>query len=303
MFNYTLQDFNKDVEILADKIRSAKKIYKSVFPVPQGGVPLGMALFIKLGLPLVDKPRKGVLVVDDLIDSGTTRMKYAKNDFACIHVKKHVHVKVTTCTYAVHESIDDWVVYWWEGSAQKSIEDVVTRTIEFIGDNPNREGVIETPSRVVRAWTELFEGYKQKPEQVCKTFDGDQIGGLVYLKNVEFYSFCEHHMLPFYGVAHIGYIPNGRVIGASKLARILDIYARRLQIQERIGEQVTNALMEYLKPIGAACVIEAKHLCIACRGVRKQHSILGYSSFKGVFLENTHDGVAARNEFLSLIRN
>jgi GTP cyclohydrolase I len=174
--------------------------------------------------------------------------------------------------------------------------------ISFIGDDPKREGLEETPARIANSYTDLFKGYRQNPKNVFKTFDGSQIGGLVYLKNIEFYSFCEHHMLPFYGQAHIGYIPNGRVIGASKLARLLDIFSCRLQIQERIGEQVTEALMTYLKPLGAACVTEAKHLCISCRGVKKQHSILGYSSMKGIFLENSFEGISARNEFLSLIK-
>lgn len=181
-------------------------------------------------------------------------------------------------------------------------EDAIIYLLETIGEDPKREGLIETPSRVLKSYKELFCGYKQNPKDVFKTFDGKQIGGLVYLKGIEFASCCEHHMLPFLGSCSIGYIPNGRVIGASKMARLLDIYSHRLQLQERIGEQITTALMKYLKPLGAACVIEGKHLCISCRGVKKQDSILGYSSFKGVFLENSLDGVAARNEFLQLIK-
>ena len=166
-----------------------------------------------------------------------------------------------------------------------------------------REGLQETPERVAKSLEFLLSGYDQDPKEVFKTFeDEEKFSGLIYLKDIEFYSMCEHHMLPFYGTAFIAYIPNGRVIGISKLARLLDIYARRLQIQERIGEQVTNALMKYLNPIGAACLIEAKHLCIACRGVQKQNSIMGYSSLKGVFMEESNKGIAARNELMTLWR-
>lgn len=181
-------------------------------------------------------------------------------------------------------------------------EVTIKNLIKLIGEDPEREGLKETPSRVLKSYKELFKGYKCNPKSIFKTFDGEKIGGLIYLKQVEFYSFCEHHLLPFYGTANIGYIPNGRVIGISKLARLLDIYSQRLQIQERITEQVTESLMKHLHPLGAACITEAKHLCIACRGVKKQHSIMGYSSFKGVFLDDSHEGVAARNEFLQLIK-
>lgn len=177
-----------------------------------------------------------------------------------------------------------------------SKEELIKEILIEIGDDPTRGGLIETPSRVIKSWSEIFAGYKQDPESVFKSFDEDQIGGMIYLRDIEFYSTCEHHMQPFYGTALIAYIPNGPVIGVSKLARLLDIFSRRLQIQERIGEQVTNALMKYLNPLGAACLLEAKHLCISCRGVKKQHSIMGYNSLKGIFLTES----AARAELMAL---
>lgn len=179
-------------------------------------------------------------------------------------------------------------------------EDLVREMLVQIGEDPTRKGLLETPDRVVRSWDELYAGYKQDPSDVFKHFDGNGIGGLVYLKDIEFYSTCEHHLQPFWGKAMIAYIPDGKVIGVSKLARLLDIFSRRLQIQERIGEQITEALMSHLQPAGAACLIEAKHLCIASRGVRKQQSSMGYSSLKGVFLEHTNAGIAARAELMSL---
>jgi len=296
---YSQEEFERDIQILALKIDSKK--YRSIYPVPRGGIPVAIALSEKLKLPLTIKPHKATLIVDDLVDSGTTRQKFPNNDFACIHIKKHTPKNLYP-EYFVSEK-DCWIEYWWEKMAnEQPAEDAIIRIIEMIGDDPNRSGIIETPDRVIKSFREIYAGYHQNPKDVIKTFEDEkkQFGGLVYLKDIEFYSMCEHHMLPFFGSAFIAYIPNGPVIGASKMARLLDIFARRLQIQERIGEQVTETLMEYLKPIGAACLTEAKHLCMACRGVKKQHSVLGYSSLKGVFLENSNKGIAARNELMAL---
>ncbi len=157
--------------------------------------------------------------------------------------------------------------------------------LNYIGEDPNREGLKETPDRILRAWDELFSGYKKDPSDVLTTFGTDGYDQMVLSRDIELYSMCEHHMLPFFGKAHVAYIPGRVVIGISKLARLVDIFARRLQIQERIGEQVTNSLMEYLRPKGAACVIEAQHLCMMMRGCNKQNSTMVTSSLKGVFLD------------------
>ena len=261
-----------------------------IYGVPKGG--MIVAGFLKYAENTFDINRANI-ILDDVIDSGTTRQKYQEKypdkDFVALIDK-------------IGEELTDWVVFPWEmehPGGEDNIHENILRQIEYIGEDPNRSGLIDTPKRVVKAWDEIFAGYSQNPQDVFTTFDEkEQIGGLVYLKNIEFFSMCEHHMLPFYGQAHIGYIPNGPVIGISKLARLLDIYARRLQIQERIADQVTNDIMQYLKPLGAACIIEAKHLCIACRGVKKQHSIMGYSSVKGVFMDKPE----ARAEFMQLIK-
>jgi len=162
-----------------------------------------------------------------------------------------------------------------------------------------REGILETPDRVSKMFHYIYGGYRQDPKDVFKVFDGGTYDQIVLLKDIEMYSMCEHHMLPFFGRAHIGYIPDKKVIGISKLARLLDIFSRRLQIQERIGEQVTGALMQYLKPKGAACIIEASHLCMRMRGVEKQNSTMVTSSLKGVFLDKKN--AAAQAELLRLI--
>jgi len=177
------------------------------------------------------------------------------------------------------------------------IKQNIREILEYIGDDPEREGLQETPDRIVRSWDKLFGGYKRSPEDILTTFDANGCDELVLLDNIEMYSMCEHHKLPFFGKAHVAYIPDGRVIGVSKLARLLEIYSRRLQIQERIGIQVTNALMEYLQPKAAACIIEARHLCMCARGVQKQNSTMKTSSMEGAFF----DKPAAREELLNLI--
>ena len=178
------------------------------------------------------------------------------------------------------------------------IKNIIEQLIYLAGDDPNREGLAGTPLRVVRAYSELFSGYQNEPKDVMKTFDSNGYDQIVICKDIEFYSMCEHHMLPFAGKAHIAYIPGDKIIGLSKLARLLDIYARRLQIQERIADQVTAALMDHLQPQGAACVIEAEHFCMRMRGVSKQNSTMVTSSMKGVFM----DKPAARAELMALIK-
>jgi GTP cyclohydrolase I len=176
-------------------------------------------------------------------------------------------------------------------------EMLIRKLIRQIGDDPDREGLSLTPKRVMKSWETLFGGYGQNPQDFMTTFK-EPCSEIVLIKDIEFYSTCEHHMLPFIGKAHIAYIPtNDTVIGASKLIRLLEIYTRRLQIQERIGEQVTEALMEHLKPSGAACILEAQHLCMSARGIQKQSSLMVTSSLKGVFM----DKLPARNELMTLV--
>ena len=190
-----------------------------------------------------------------------------------------------------------WITFPWEESDGSSgPEDAVVRLLEFIGEDVHRDGLKDTPKRVIRSYAELFGGYQQSPESVMTVFD-QPYDEMVVLKGLEFQSTCEHHMLPFVGVAHIAYVPKDRVIGVSKLARLLDIYAKRLQIQERICQQVTAALDQFLEPLGSACVLDAKHMCMSCRGVRKQDSSMITSSLTGVFREAT-----VRAEFFSMIK-
>ncbi len=180
---------------------------------------------------------------------------------------------------------------------KKSGQQYVGTILGIIGDNPRREGLIETPKRVVNSWEQLFAGYGANVADVMKVFKEDACDEMVILKDIEFYSTCEHHMIPFFGKISIGYIPDGRVLGISKLARLVEIFARRLQIQEKLVGQIADAMMEHLKPKGVIVVAEAKHLCMVARGVEKQNSVMVTSAIRGEFKE--HD---VRAEFLSLIK-
>jgi len=304
MIKYGAAEFEEDVYILAKKIKESKIKVKGIYGIPMGGVPVAVALSGELNLPLVDDPykKKDILVVDDLIDSGKTLSRYTGIfHTAVLHKKAGCSDLKSSKKIFISKLIpNEWIEYFWERNKAPA-EDSVIRMLQYIGEDSTRNGLLETPERVVKSWGELYAGYDQDPKTVFKVFDEpEKFGGLVYLRNIEFQSMCEHHMLPFLGEALIAYIPDGPVIGVSKMARLLDIFARRLQIQERIGEQVTEALMNHLHPIGAACLIEAKHLCMVCRGVKKQNSIMGYNSLKGVFLESSSAGIAARSELMAL---
>jgi GTP cyclohydrolase I len=180
-----------------------------------------------------------------------------------------------------------------------SFEDLVREMIVRLGEDPNREGLTRTPERVHRAYEHLTKGYKEDPQAMLKealfTVNYDE---MVIVKDVEMFSLCEHHMLPFFGKVHVAYIPNGKVIGLSKIPRLIEIFSRRLQIQERLTTQIAETIQQAIQPQGVGVVIEARHLCMMMRGVEKQHSAAVTSSMLGCF----RDEQETRSEFLSLIR-
>ena len=178
------------------------------------------------------------------------------------------------------------------------MEHLVKQMLEQIGEDPAREGLIKTPHRVAEAWKFLTRGYTQNVDEIINgaIFEAES-HHMVIVKDIEIYSMCEHHLLPFFGRCHIGYIPSGKVIGVSKLARLADMFARRLQIQERLTQQIADALMTHLKPIGVGVVIEAQHLCMMMRGVEKQNSTMITSAVLGAFREHP----PTRTEFLNLL--
>lgn len=169
--------------------------------------------------------------------------------------------------------------------------------LQLLGEDPQREGLLKTPERMAKAMQFLTQGYAHDPKAIINSAKfREEVSEMVIVKDIELYSMCEHHMLPFFGKAHIAYIPNGWITGLSKLARVVDVYSRRLQVQERLTTQILDAIKDSLNPVGVAVVIEAKHLCMMMRGVGKQNSITTTSAFDGEFLKNT-----TRSEFLKLI--
>ena len=171
--------------------------------------------------------------------------------------------------------------------------------LDLLGEDKNRDGLLKTPERAAKAMKFLTEGYEKDPEQILQSAMFEETyNEMVIVKDIELYSLCEHHILPFFGKAHIAYIPNGHIVGLSKLPRVVDVFSRRLQVQERLTEQILDCINNTLKPQGVAVVIEASHMCMMMRGVQKQNSTTTTSGFRGSFKETE-----TRNEFLKLISN
>lgn len=180
------------------------------------------------------------------------------------------------------------------------MEEQIRLILKTLGENPDREGLTKTPRRVAEALTFLTQGYQMDPETVINdALFTEEYQEMIVQKDIDFYSLCEHHMLPFFGKAHVAYIPHHKIVGVSKLARLVDVYARRLQVQERLTNQIANIILEKLDPLGVAVVLEAEHLCMRMRGVQKQNSIVITSTLLGAF-QNRQE---TRSEFMNLIRH
>ena len=185
-------------------------------------------------------------------------------------------------------------------SDSKEFEQLIRRQLELVGEDPERDGLLKTPLRVARSMAFLTQGYNSSAEDVVgKGIFKEEHDNMIMVRDIEVYSLCEHHMLPFFGKAHVAYIPNGRIVGLSKIPRIVDVYARRLQVQERLTEQIAEGLCRVLNPSGVGVVIEAFHLCMMMRGVEKQNSKTITSALTGVFREDPK----TRDEFLRLAHN
>lgn len=185
----------------------------------------------------------------------------------------------------------------YEEQTTEGLMECYSSILKLIGENPHREGLQKTPERISKAMQYLTQGYHQDAIQILNSAKfHEDVSEMIIVKDIELYSLCEHHMLPFIGKAHVAYIPNGWITGLSKAARVVDVFARRLQVQERLTNQILNAFQEALQPLGVAVVIEAKHLCMMMRGVQKQNSVTTTSAFSGEFRNET-----TRSEFLKLI--
>lgn len=186
----------------------------------------------------------------------------------------------------------------WNAENIEELSNIYYRVLNLIGEDPEREGLKRTPLRVAKALHFLTNGYNMNPEKILKSaMFKEEYKQMVLVKDIDLYSMCEHHMLPFFGKAHVAYIPDGYITGLSKIARVVEAYSRRLQVQERLTTQIRNCIQETLNPLGVAVVIEAQHMCMQIRGVQKQNSVTTTSAFTGIFLEQLN----TREEFVHLI--
>jgi len=271
-----------------------KQVYKAIDEVnlhPDSkvyGIPRGGSIVAGLMGCAVDSWEDADVLIDDINDSGNTAQRWkeatGKNVLALFDKTKF--------------SRRAWLVFPWEvKDTEDDIRETIVRQLEFINEDPAREGLLETPDRIIKSWDTFFGGYKLEPQDVLKTdFGKEKYDQMVVLKDIEFYSHCEHHMVPFFGKARIAYIPNKRVVGISKLARLLEVFSRRLQIQERLTSEIAHALNDHLKPLGVGVILEAQHMCMTSRGVAKQNSIMTTSCLLGEFKDNAQ----TREEFLNL---
>ncbi len=265
-----------------------------IYGIPKGG--MLAAAFLKHA-KVTHNPDEATIFLDDIVDSGDTILKY------CAKYIKPWYALFDKITDKDDELLmkDTWIVFPWEKehpAGEDTIQQNVMRVLQYIGEDVKREGLLDTPNRVAKMYSQIFRGYTQDPKDILTTFDVGTYDQIILLKDCELYSMCEHHMLPFFGKIHIAYIPNEKIVGISKLARLADIFSKRLQIQERIGEEITTCLMELLNAKGAACIIEANHMCMRMRGVEKQNSVMTTSSMKGIFMTDT----SCRQELLQLIK-
>ena len=183
--------------------------------------------------------------------------------------------------------------------AEADLQAIVTQLLRQIDPEPGREGLVKTPERVARALTYLTRGYEQDPETIINgALFNEQHSEMIVVKDIDFYSLCEHHILPFFGRAHVAYIPRGRIVGLSKIARLVEVYARRLQVQERMTTEIAETIERHLEPLGVAVVTEAEHLCMRMRGIEKQNSTVVTSAMRGAFQTNSK----TREEFMMFIR-
>lgn len=263
-----------------------------VYGVPQGGCVVAALVAPRLGVPLVGEDALGrsTLVVDDLIDTGRTMSGYRQYPNDALYRKPRSPVDVAPQA----ELREGWVCFPWERDASPT--DAVTRLLEYIGEDPAREGLVKTPARVTRALAEMTDGYCQDALEVLSTSFDVPYDQMVVVTGIEFSSLCEHHLLPFTGEATVAYIPSGAVVGLSKLARTVNIYAHRLQVQERMTNQIAQAIDSALRPQGVGVVLRAHHSCMGCRGVRKPAAQMVTSALLG----KMRDLPECRAEFLHL---
>jgi GTP cyclohydrolase I len=282
-------------ETVAEKIVAAGYSGAKFYAIPRGGIPAAYALLATGAfLELVINPLDADFFFDDIIDSGETMKRY------CDEFPGRPFFALIDKTDSGNEWKGSWISFPWEGEEETGgIEDNVRRILQYIGEDASREGLLETPKRVAKAYGEWFDGYNTDIGALFKTFtDGaENCDEMIVIDSIPVESFCEHHMARFHGVAHVAYIPRGTIVGLSKIPKLVRAYSHRLQVQERLTNQIADALTKYLNPLGSAVVVQCEHTCMCSRGVRVHGTHTTTLSMRGVFKTDP----ATRAEFMSVI--
>tara|TARA_R110002020_G_scaffold122026_5_gene277244 strand:- start:2052 stop:2897 length:846 start_codon:yes stop_codon:yes gene_type:complete len=268
MLDLSWNDIDERIQLVmySENLNGAK-----VYGIPRGGSVVA-GLMRKYGAIPVDSPSEAEFAIDDIIDSGKTSKD----------IMEKYRLRVLALVDKPKEQINEWVHFPWETDPDNDISDSVTRCLEFIGEDMQRDGLKETPMRVVKSWRDLYGGYGIDPSEHLKWFE-DDTDEMIISKDIRFYSTCEHHMLPFFGTVAIGYIPAGKVLGLSKLSRITSAYSRRLQIQEKLTRQIAELLAPFVN--GVAVQVKAQHLCMMARGVGQHDSVMVTNKLTGFFFD------------------
>lgn len=275
---------------------------KAVYYVPRGGVKASVFTGMESYFQTVTDPQQADAIVDDLVDSGATLRRFRELAPAatfCALFTKHTPAGYL---YGATRERSKWLVFPWELEEEEAgPEDNVRRLLQFVGEDPARGGLVETPKRVIKAWSHWCSGYGKNPADILKCFEDGAEGcdEMVVRKDIPLYSHCEHHMAAIIGKCTVAYIPRGKVVGLSKLDRLVDIYARRLQVQERMTNQIADALWDNLDPVGVGVWISARHMCVESRGIQSANSETITTALRGAFLSEP----ATRAEFLALARS
>ncbi len=289
---------HKDCVLAATRIRDelldSPGTERRLYGVPRGGIP---AVYLVAGLTpgaqVVEDPSQANFIIDDIVDSGTTAERY-------------MGAYPQAQFLSLFPPSEQWLVFPWEvglDGNDESATDIPTRLLQYIGEDPEREGLKDTPKRFLNAWKEYTTGYmagESDIEELLRCFkDGaERVDELVLVRDIPVYSHCEHHLAPFFGTAHVAYIPDGKVLGLSKFARLVDVFAKRLQVQERMTQQIAHAINTALNPKGVGVVLECRHLCMEQRGIRAR----GASTTTSCLLGALKADASARAEFMRLVR-
>lgn len=283
------------------KVKFPNAVYY-IYPIPRGGIPVAYHLMEFGDYIITENISDADFIVDDVIDSGNTyhhyNEKYPDLPFYALYDKSYGPVQQPWTYYEAANKTDSkvWLVFPWEGQVEQSVTDNVVRMLQYVGEDPNREGLRETPHRVVKAWEHWCSGYSKKPEDIMTTFSNEhKYDQMITIRDLPFYSMCCHHMAPFFGTADISYIPKDRIVGLSKFGRVLDIYSRRLQVQESLTNEIANCLMDLLEPLGVGVRLKARHMCMESRGLSKQGSHTITTALLGTYRE-----IEAKSEFLNV---